>query len=74
MITIIMQSYGNSIQSRRKFRVQPLAEDPEKNFIRDGPLVNLSKPGHSVASIGLDVAIHSYANRSTHISSIIAFF
>ena len=40
-VTIIMQIYGNSIQSRRKFRVQPLAGEPEKNVIRDGPLVNL---------------------------------
>ena len=37
----IMQTYGNSIQSKRKFRVQPLAGEPEKNVIRDGPLVNL---------------------------------
>ena len=41
MITIIMQTYGNSIQSRLKLRVQPLAGEPEKNVIRDGPLVNL---------------------------------
>ena len=41
MITIIMQTYGNSIQSRRKFRVQPLAGEPEKNVIRDGALINL---------------------------------
>ena len=40
-IVTIMQTYGNSIQSRRNFRVQPLAEEPEKNVIRDGPLVNL---------------------------------
>ena len=73
MITIIMQTYGHSIQSRRKFRVQPLAGEPEKNVIRDGPLVNLWKLGHSVANIGLDVAIHSYANRSPHISPIIVF-
>ena len=68
MIKIVMQTYGNSIQSRRKFRFQPLAGEPEKNVIRDGPLVNLWKPGYSVANTGLDVAIHSYANRSTHIS------
>ena len=74
MITIIMQTYSNSIQSRRKFRVQPLAEETEKNVIRDGPLVNLWKPGHWVENIGIDVGIDSYANRSTHISSIIAFF
>ena len=37
----IMQTYGNSIPSTRKFRVQPLAEQPEKNVTRDGPLVNL---------------------------------
>ena len=71
MITIIMQTYGNSIQSRRKVRVQPLAGELEKNVIRDGPLVNLRKPGHSVANIGLNVAIYSYVNRSTHISPII---
>ena len=41
IITIIMQTYDNSIQSRRKFRVQPLAGEPEKNVIRDGPLVTL---------------------------------
>ena len=40
IITIIMKTYGNSIQSRRKFRVQPLAGKPEKNVIRDGTLVN----------------------------------
>ena len=73
MITIIMQTYGNSIQSRRKFHVQPLAGEPEKNVIRDGPLVNLLKPGHSVANIGLDVEIISPGNRSTHISPIIVF-
>ena len=69
-----MQPYGNSIQSRRKFRVQPLAGEPEKNVIRDGPLVSLWKPGHSVANIGLGVAIYSYVNRSTHISPIIVFY
>ena len=73
MITIIMQTYGNSIQSRRKFRVQQLAVEREKNVIRDGPLVKLWKPGHSVANIGLEMAIHSYVNRSTHISPIIVF-
>ena len=41
MVTITMQTYGNSIQSMRKFRVQPLAGEPEKNVITDGPLVNL---------------------------------
>ena len=34
MITIIMQTHGNSIQSSRKFRVQPLAGEPEKNVWR----------------------------------------
>ena len=47
--------------------------EPVKNFIRDGPLENLWKPGHSVSNIGLDVAIHSPVNRSTHISYIIIF-
>ena len=37
----IMQTYGNSIQSMRKFRVHPLAGELEKTVIRDGPLVNL---------------------------------
>ena len=41
MITIIMQTYGTSIQSRRKFRVQQIAGEPEKNVVRDEPLVNL---------------------------------
>ena len=41
MITIIMLTYGNSIQSSRKFRAQPLAGEPEKNVSSDGPLVNL---------------------------------
>ena len=41
MITIIMQTYGNSIQSRRKIRVQPLGGEPEKYVIRDGPLVKV---------------------------------
>ena len=40
MIEIIRQTYGNSIQSRRKFRVQPLAGESENNVIRNGPLVN----------------------------------
>ena len=66
-------TYGSSIQSTRKVRVQPLAGEPEKNVIRDGPLVNLWKPGHSVANIGLDVEIISTDNRSTHISPIIVF-
>ena len=73
MITITMQTYGNSIQSRRKFRIQPLAGEPEKNVMRDGPLVNLWQPGHSVANIELDVEIISPVNRSTHISPIIVF-
>ena len=36
-----------------------------KNVIRDGPVENLRKPGHAVANIGLDVAIHSSANPSS---------
>ena len=47
--------------------------EPEKNVIRDGPLENLWNPGHAVANIELVVAIHSSANRSTHISHIIIF-
>ena len=38
MITIIMQTYGRSIQSTRKFRVQPLAGEPERNDISVDPL------------------------------------
>ena len=34
---------------------------------------NLWNPGHAVANIGLDIAVHSSANRSTHISHIIIF-
>ena len=49
------------------------SREPVKNVIRDGPLENLRKPGYSVANIGLDVAIHSSANRSTHISHIFIF-
>ena len=45
----------------------------KKNVIRNGPLENLCKPGHEVANIGLDVAIHSSANRSTHISHFFIF-
>ena len=41
-----------------------------KNVIRNGSRENLRKPGHSVANIGLDVAVHSSANRSTHIAHI----
>ena len=40
-VTIIKQTYGSSIWSRRKFRVQPLAGEPQKNVIRDGPLEDL---------------------------------
>ena len=61
------------MQSRRKFRVQPLAGEPEKNVIRDGSLENLLKPGHSAANIGLDVAIQPPTNRLTHISHIFIF-
>ena len=46
---------------------------PEKNVIRVGPLENLLKPDQSVANIGLDRAVHSFANRSTHISYIFIF-
>ena len=54
-------------------RVQPLTGEPVKNVIRDGPLENLWKPGHSVANIGRDVAINSPANRSTHISHMFIY-
>ena len=43
----------------------------EKNVIKDKHLENLWKPGHSVANIGLDVAIHLSANRSTYISHLL---
>ena len=40
-VIIIKQTYGSSIQSTRKFRVQPLAGEPEKNVIRNGSLENV---------------------------------
>ena len=42
-------AHGSSIWSIRKVRVQPLAA--EKNVIRNGPLENWWKPGHTVANI-----------------------
>ena len=41
-----------------------------KNVIRNRPLENRSKLGHSVAKIEVDLAMHSSANRSTHIAHI----
>ena len=38
MITIIMQTYGSSIYSTRKFRVQPLTGEPEKYDLSVDPL------------------------------------
>ena len=37
MITV-MQTYGTSNQSTRKFRVQPLAGEPDKNDLSVDPL------------------------------------
>ena len=34
-------AHGSSIWSRRKLRVQPLAGEPDKNLIREGPLEKL---------------------------------
>ena len=40
-LKLFKRAHGSSILSRRKVRVQPLAREPEKNVIRDGPLKNL---------------------------------